>query len=344
MSNVMLSIIVPVYNVEQYIGKCIESIVNQTYKNLEIILVDDGSTDNSGKICDEWARKDKRIKVYHKENGGVSEARNLGIKKSTGEYITFVDSDDDINTDFVDIVIKNIKKEKYDYIAYNVQKYNENTRYIEYKNMLNTSKLSKTEYIDSIISIYYSKNKLKGIYGPSRCIGGKVFRRKIIEDNKIFFDKEIYIMEDGIFILEFLSHASSILLNNKAIYNYRQIATSTSFRYNNDQLEQYNLILKKFKEYKKNKNDIYNKLCLELLSTYIYRLYLTFPKYKQFQKQYSCINKKCPEIIPSVEKSNYKYLKIKHKMILFAVKHKYVFSLFLFSKMKTIIKNKRNQN
>ncbi len=89
-----ISVIVPVYNVENYIDKCVESIVNQTYTNLEIILVDDGATDSSGKKCDEWAKKDARIAVIHKENGGLSDARNAGLNVATGEYIGFVDSDD----------------------------------------------------------------------------------------------------------------------------------------------------------------------------------------------------------------------------------------------------------
>lgn len=89
-----ISIIVPIYKVEKYLDKCIDSLVNQTYKNLEIILVDDGSPDNCPKICDDWAKKDNRIKVIHKQNGGLSEARNFGIEISTGDYIMFVDSDD----------------------------------------------------------------------------------------------------------------------------------------------------------------------------------------------------------------------------------------------------------
>lgn len=95
----LISIIVPVYNVEEYLPKCLDSIINQTYKNLEIILVDDGSTDNSGKICDEYAFKDNRIKVIHKVNGGLSDARNAGLDICTGDYIGFVDSDDYIDKD-----------------------------------------------------------------------------------------------------------------------------------------------------------------------------------------------------------------------------------------------------
>ena len=94
MTDALISVIVPVYNVEQYLTKCLESIVSQTYTNLEILLIDDGSTDGSGEICDRFASKDSRISVIHKANGGVSTARNLGMELCTGEYIMFVDADD----------------------------------------------------------------------------------------------------------------------------------------------------------------------------------------------------------------------------------------------------------
>lgn len=105
-----ISVIVPFYNVENYANRCINSIVNQTYKNLEIILVDDGSKDSSGIICDEWKDKDSRITVIHKQNGGLSDARNEGIKYATGEYIAFIDSDDFIDKDMFEVLYNNIKE------------------------------------------------------------------------------------------------------------------------------------------------------------------------------------------------------------------------------------------
>lgn len=102
----LISIVVPVYNVESYLVNCVSSIIEQTYKNLEIILVDDGSTDKSKKICDDLAKKDKRIKVIHKDNGGLSSARNAGIDVAKGEYIGFVDSDDKINKNMYRILLK----------------------------------------------------------------------------------------------------------------------------------------------------------------------------------------------------------------------------------------------
>lgn len=99
--NHLISVIIPVYNVENYLERCLDSVLNQSYENLEVILVDDGSTDNSGSICDEFATKDTRIKVIHKENGGLSSARNKGLEDMTGSYLTFIDSDDVIHKDMI---------------------------------------------------------------------------------------------------------------------------------------------------------------------------------------------------------------------------------------------------
>lgn len=109
--NSKISVIIPIYNVEKYLNRCVDSVINQTYKNLEIILVDDGSPDNCGAICDEYAKKDARVKVIHKKNGGLSSARNAGLDVMTGEYVTFIDSDDWIEKDLLNI--------EYDYIVSN---------------------------------------------------------------------------------------------------------------------------------------------------------------------------------------------------------------------------------
>ena len=98
----LISIIVPVYNVESYLERCVNSIINQTYHNLEIILVDDGSPDGSGDLCDKLAKNDDRITVYHKKNGGLSDARNYGVQNANGEYITFIDSDDFVAKDYIE--------------------------------------------------------------------------------------------------------------------------------------------------------------------------------------------------------------------------------------------------
>ena len=105
-----ISIIVPVYNVEQYLERCVESLMNQSYKNIEILLINDGSTDNSGKLCDEIAKRDSRIAVYHKENGGLSDARNYGVDKATADFVGFVDSDDYVDEDMYEVLLSNLLK------------------------------------------------------------------------------------------------------------------------------------------------------------------------------------------------------------------------------------------
>lgn len=110
MEKDLISIIIPVYNVEEYLDKCLESVINQTYNNIEIILVDDGSTDNSGKICDKYEEKDSRVKVIHKENGGQSEARNIALDEVRGKYVAFVDSDDYIKKDYIEYLYNLILK------------------------------------------------------------------------------------------------------------------------------------------------------------------------------------------------------------------------------------------
>ena len=115
----MVSIIIPAYNAEKYIEQCIDSIISQTYKNIEVIIVNDGSTDNTLAICEKYAKEDKRIKIVKKKNEGVSKARNDGIKIATGKYIMFIDSDDYIDDDYIEIMHKNIVEKKADLVVSN---------------------------------------------------------------------------------------------------------------------------------------------------------------------------------------------------------------------------------
>lgn len=121
----LISVVVPIYKVEKYLNKCVDSIINQTYKNLEIILVDDGSPDNCGKICDDYAKKDSRIKVVHKENGGLSDARNAGMKIVTGEYVSFIDSDDYVSLDFIETLYDISIKENNDIVECELYRFKE---------------------------------------------------------------------------------------------------------------------------------------------------------------------------------------------------------------------------
>ena len=121
----LISVIVPVYNVEKYLNRCVDSIINQTYSNLEIILINDGSTDTSGKICDEYKKRDNRIHVIHQKNGGLSAARNAGIVIANGNYFIFVDSDDLIHPQCIEILYKVIKNDCSDIVIGNYEKFDD---------------------------------------------------------------------------------------------------------------------------------------------------------------------------------------------------------------------------
>ena len=173
--KVDISIIVPVYNVEKYISCCINSILNQTYKNFELILIDDGSTDNSAKICKEYAILDNRIKVFHKKNEGVSKARNFGLEVSVGKYIMFCDSDDYVENTWCEELYKTILVNQNSWIMCNtcVIDYASQRKKIKQNNLDIISILEKEDY-------YVSMQ-----VGFSGAIWNKIFNRKILLDNNI---------------------------------------------------------------------------------------------------------------------------------------------------------------
>lgn len=203
--NPSISVIVPIYNASKWLNRCINSILAQTFADFELILVDDGSTDGSGDICEEFAQFDSRIIVIHKPNGGVSSARNIGIEAAIGRSIIFVDADDDMPTDafesFIgyeeDIVISGLIAVR-DSIPTNVcPNADRMVTRAEYPQIIE-------EYHWSILSAVYAK----------------IYSRKMIVDNKIRFDEKIHWGEDRLFILETLNHCSSVRLIPNITYTY----------------------------------------------------------------------------------------------------------------------------
>ena len=199
----MISVIVPVYNVEKYIRACLDSIINQTYRDLEIILVDDGSTDNSGAICDEYAKKDSRIKVIHKENGGQSVARNIGLQKAKGEFIGFVDSDDSIELDMFESLFSAIQNVDIAICGYNLVA---GDKRIESGLLGQNKTLNQAEL-------------WKEIFGNlNNAVWNKLFRRELLSG--ICFDAKFAHGEDLIFNILYLKSAKTGKYINRYLYNY----------------------------------------------------------------------------------------------------------------------------
>ena len=218
----MISIIVPVYNVEHYIKRCITSILAQTFLDYELWLIDDGSTDNSGKICDDYSNKDTRIRVIHKPNGGASSARNVGIDNATGQYITFIDSDDYIEDQY----LQNLYNESNFELVISDFTYE---HFESYPPKLESDKLrTKNEIIEHIrkYSNYYE------------FVVSKLFKTQILNDKDIRFNERLKAGEDMTFIYNYLEHIKTISVIPKEDYHYDVSASMSLSKqmtlYNND--------------------------------------------------------------------------------------------------------------
>lgn len=209
----MLSVIVPVYKTEQFLRKCLDSIVNQTYKNLQIILVDDGSPDNCGVICDEYAEIDNRVYVIHKNNGGVSSARNVGIEHAKGDYIAFMDSDDWLEENMYEEMLAYAKTENADVVCCNYQ-------YRELKNQ-DTQQTFQFYGSDACLKMLKSNCLFDGI---SVVPFDKIFRRETI--GRIRFCEQCSYAEDILFVTEVLCKSTCVLKVDKTLYHYVQVEGS----------------------------------------------------------------------------------------------------------------------
>ena len=210
--NELISVVVPVYNVEKYLDKCVESILGQTYKKIEIILVDDGSTDNSGIKCDEWSKKDDRISVIHKKNGGLSDARNVGMNVANGEYIAFIDSDDFLDLEYLEKLYNFVVEEKADIGVCNPYYYYESSR-IEKRYHIVRKKIV-ADALSMTIRLLYQKQ-----YDTSAW--GKIYKTKLFKENEIYYPKgKLY--EDIATTYKVFLKANKIAFLNQELYYYRQ--------------------------------------------------------------------------------------------------------------------------
>ena len=217
-----ITVIVPVYNVENYLEKCLDSLINQTYKNLEIIVINDGSTDNSGEICQEYAQKDNRIVYIEKENGGQSEARNMGLDRMTGSYVTFVDSDDWVELDYVETLYKKITEYRADIAVGNYYSFNESEG-MYYFHIFGDSYYEKVYDNVSIFENLYESQEMKSFALIS--VWGKLYKADLFKQLRFDIGK---LGEDGYLNQKIYLLAEKTIYLNKGLYAYRQREGSSS--------------------------------------------------------------------------------------------------------------------
>lgn len=248
--NTFFSIIVPVYNVETWLERCINSILNQTYENFELILVDDGSPDNSGTICDKYVELDRRVSVIHKENGGLSSARNAGINMSKGDYIVFIDSDDYIKENLLENIEESIRKHHTDIIMFGYEMFLSKNKILP---------LFKKGLILNPKEEAVSLNKPN--FKNEFCFTWRyVFKKEFLTYNDITFNENIKVAEDTIFNMECIFLAKSMYVIDEALYIYNDANNESIMRrrykpnYHIDLNKQYLEKKRILKEYNINNN------------------------------------------------------------------------------------------
>ena len=210
-----VSVIIPAYNCERFIGKCIESVCNQTYQNIEILIINDGSKDNTKNIINSFVNKDYRIVYIEQKNSGPSTARNTGLDNANGEYVIFVDSDDTISENYVEYLLNSILIEKCDLVCcgyIDISTYGQ----LKYSDFIDNSNCVKKE---SVLT-----NVCKGTGGV---LWGKIFKKDIIDLHNIRMNKDIYMCEDLIFVLQYVSHCKSFKYLNEFLYHYNRLNTNS---------------------------------------------------------------------------------------------------------------------
>lgn len=267
----LISIVIPVYNAEKYLEQCLNSITNQTYKNFEVILVNDGSIDHSESICMDLVKVDTRFKYFTKANGGASSARNLGLDNAQGKYITFIDADDWVDENHLEVLINNIKENNSDMAVSSIKKFDNVSRFKfrvysnQEKYLLNYNKLNREEFLVILPKLIHASNSYK-------IAVSKLFKKELVMD--IRFDESIVYGEDLDFFFKIYNNISSISYVDEVTYVYRRHNESTSSKFNQQYAEQELLIYKK----------IYGKI--EELGLPTIHYYTTIRDLLEFQKDF----------------------------------------------------------
>lgn len=327
MNEKKISIIVPIFNGEKYLRRCIESILKQTYKNIELILINDGSEDKSLAICEEYKKNDKRIIIINKENEGVSIARNIGIEKATGELISFVDADDYLEITFLQELFDMMKKYNTEYITCGYNRVYDN--HIEQvNNDLKEILMTSDEYLKKLLNVQTG-------YGFAHM---KLIDKNII--GNIRFDESLKVGEDALFNVMLCQNLDNVVIFNKPLYNYYFNPNSVVRKFDKNYYQKYLESMEKMTEYIKNKY-INNYEIEQNLQNYIsYHILLICVNYCYHPENKENNRKKLKEVCEekilkkAIKESNYNDMSITRKISLFTLKHKMYLIMKLICKIR----------
>ncbi|PEQ95221.1 hypothetical protein CN481_05040 [Bacillus sp. AFS006103] len=244
------SVILPVYNVEKYLERCVKSVLNQSFKDIEIILVDDGSTDGSGNLCDKLASKHSQVQAVHKENGGLASARNFGINYAAGKYVCFIDSDDWVELDMFETLRREINDKDFDIIKFGFQK-RSNSEIISKKvPFIEEGIYSRNQIINELLPEAIGRKRLFD-YSVDFILSAwaSLYRLEFIKKNNIFFVSEREILnEDFLFNINALVNAETLIVLHKVLYNYDERPGSLTQRYRKEMFSRKKNLYNKYEE------------------------------------------------------------------------------------------------
>ena len=259
-NDIKVSIIIPVYNVEKYVSRCLESVINQTLKEIEIIIVNDGTIDTSLNICEKYKIKDSRIKLFSKANEGLGLTRNYGMERANGKYIAFLDSDDYVECDFYEKLYKNIEKNNTDAVFGNIKLHTYDNKIIQKdKIVFKDEVISSEKYMYNLLHVM-DKTDYKNNY-MGMCVWRSLYKNEVIKKNNIKFESERkFISEDILFNIDYCMKAKNISLEKNAYYYYCYNGESLTKKYKVDRFEKDVILYKeivsrlnKYNKYQKNK-------------------------------------------------------------------------------------------
>lgn len=317
----LISIIIPVYNGEKYIDRCLKRIEEQSYESYEVLIIDDGSKDNTKNICSNYVKNNNKFHYFYKDNSGVSDSRNFGFGKAKGKWITFIDADDYISKNYLLELANNIKKDT-DLVCSNY--------YISKENGTSEcpikveKELDKDIFIDMVLNDEYVAKNNNYIYKAPRNVWSKLYKKDILIKNNILFKKNIKLFEDGIFQLEYLKYTNKVSITNKPIYYYYINEGSATHKFQKERIKEDKEKIKFLNEYLKGEHlETFNLFKFETLCDYFITTLFHKENSQKFIEKYLTLKSIIKNNEYEISSINiYKYLSLSKKFMMFLYKCK----------------------
>lgn len=341
----LFSVVIPVYNAERYLIKCLKSVIDQSFTEFEVVIVDDGSTDASGEICDYFASEDSRIHVIHQANKGQTYARGVGCKASIGDYIIFVDSDDWLETNELMVLSKHIENNSSDMVFFDFYSHSEDGKSflnVNREQLNEANQVSKSRLINDILFDQRCSLGEVSIY-PS--LWSKVFKRELILDNYGTVDSRITVGEDLALVVQCTLVASKLSFCHEALYNYRLLPDSVYHRYNPKAISNLNYLyenLSKMLENNEDKNYVNSLRCYFFRELWnIIRRILASDSYEKIPEQLAKADKK---MMTEIDLAIFKGRSVKEKVLISLIRtRRWRIIQWLYFATKVVGDNKRDR-